>query len=134
MATSTVEYLGGLSTKCTHIKSGKTIITDAPIDNNGKGDSFSPTDLVATAYASCMITIIGIYCEKNDIDFTHCNAEVIKEMSSAPRAIGKLSIHLNFKGNDWSKEIQSKIINAGENCPVAKTVHDNVELEFKYDF
>ena len=66
MATSKVEYLGGLRTKCTHLKSGQEVITDAPVDNNGKGEAFSPTDLVATAYVSCMYTIIGIYCEKSE--------------------------------------------------------------------
>ena len=67
MATAVVEYLGGLRTKCTHVKSGTEIITDAPTDNNGLGESFSPTDLVATAYTSCILTIVGIYCNNHNI-------------------------------------------------------------------
>ncbi|MDC0100175.1 OsmC family protein, partial [Crocinitomicaceae bacterium] len=67
MATSKVEYLGGLRTKATHLKSGSEIVTDAPVDNNGKGEAFSPTDLMATAYASCLLTIIGIFCANHDL-------------------------------------------------------------------
>ena len=69
MGTARIEYQGNLRTKSTHLKSGQSIYTDAPVDNNGKGSTFSPTDLVATAYVSCMITIMGIYCDKNGINF-----------------------------------------------------------------
>jgi putative redox protein len=134
MATSKVEYLGNLSTRCTHLKSGVEIITDAPTDNNGRGESFSPTDLVATAYASCMITIIGIYCNNHDINFTHGTAEINKIMGSDPRRIGRLEISMDFSGNNWEEDIQKRIRNAGEACPVAKTVGEDLEVEFNYQF
>jgi len=102
MITAEVEYLGELRTKCTHIQSGTEIITDAPKDNHGKGESFSPTDLVATAYASCMLSIIGIYCMQHSVPFKHGKATVEKIMDSNPRRIGKLIIHLDLNGNDWS--------------------------------
>lgn len=134
MATSKVEYLGALRTKCTHLKSGVEIVTDAPIDNNGKGEAFSPTDLVATAYASCMLTIIGIYCESHKIEFNYGVAEVYKIMGSNPRRIVKLEIVIDFSRNNWDKSVHQRIINAGETCPVARTLENGVEVVFKYQF
>ncbi|MBL1281189.1 MAG: OsmC family protein [Fluviicola sp.] len=134
MATTKVEYLGNLRTKCTHLKSGVEIITDAPTDNNGKGESFSPTDLLATSYASCMITIIGIYCNEKDIDFKSCTAEVTKIMGSAPRRVAELQINLDFSGNNWSDSIQKRIKSVGESCPVAKSVKTEMKTEFIYQF
>ena len=134
MSTSTVEYLGELRTKCTHLKSGVETITDAPTDNNGKGAAFSPTDLVATAYASCMLTIIGIYCESHNINFQHGSAAVNKIMESNPRRIGTIEITIDFSQNNWNSDIQKRIIRAGETCPVAKTLGENVALVFNYKF
>ncbi|SFT51418.1 Uncharacterized OsmC-related protein [Lishizhenia tianjinensis] len=134
MTTSRVSYLGDLRTKCTHVKSGTEIITDAPVDNNGKGSTFSPTDLAATSYASCMLTIIGIFCNNHDIEFKHGEAEITKIMGSGPRRISKLVIDLDFSGNNWDHKTQLKIKNAGENCPVAITLKDNVEVELTYNF
>jgi len=131
MITSTVEYLGDLRTKCTHLKSGTEILTDAPVDNKGKGEAFSPTDLVATAYASCMITIIGIYCNEHGINFKSAKANVQKIMESNPRRVGKIVIHLDLSGNNWTDLEAEKAIRAGKACPVAKTVSENVEVEFE---
>ncbi len=130
MITSEVEYLGDLRTKCTHLSSGTEILTDAPIDNQGKGEAFSPTDLVATAYASCMITIIGIYCREHGIQFDHAKASVQKIMEANPRRIGKIVIHMDFRGNDWNDVEAEKALRAGKACPVAKTLGENVEVEF----
>ena len=132
MATASIEYLGNLRTKCKHLKSGKEIITDAPTDNNGKGDAFSPTDLLATSYVSCMITIMGIYCDKNDIPFDHAKAEMTKSMASGPRRVEKIQIEMDLSGNGWTPEQIEKIIVAGEACPVAKSVSDSIELEINY--
>jgi uncharacterized OsmC-like protein len=132
MATAKVEYLGGLRTKCTHLQSGTEIITDAPVDNKGKGEAFSPTDLVATSYASCMITIMGIYCDEHGHMFEHCKASVIKIMDSNPRRIGKIVIEMDLSGNGWDELTTEKVIRAGKACPVAKTLGDNVEVEFKF--
>ena len=134
MATSKVEYLGNLRTKCTHLSSGTEIITDAPLDNNGKAETFSPTDLVATAYASCMITIIGIYCNSNDIKFDKASAETTKSMGSNPRRIGGVDIYLDLSGNGWNENQQEKVRIAGETCPVAKSVHDGIEITINYQF
>ena len=134
MATLRIEYLGGLRTQATHLKSGNTIVTDAPIDNNGLGEAFSPTDLVATAYISCMLTIIGIYCDKNGLEFKKGNGSVDKIMGSGPRRVSRLEIELDLTGNGWSEEEQKAVISAAEACPVAKSVHEEIELEFKYSF
>jgi putative redox protein len=132
MYTSSVKYLGNLRTECTHEKSQKKIITDAPTDNKGRGEAFSPTDLVATAYASCMITIMGIYCQEHEINFEFAEAKVLKIMSAAPRKIEKIEIELNLKGNSWDEKTTHKVINAGKTCPVAKTLGDNVAVEFTF--
>lgn len=134
MATSTIEYLGALRTKCTHAPSGKEIITDAPIDNNGRGEFFSPTDLVAVSYVSCMLTIIGIYCNNNNIDFTFGHASINKVMSSNPRRIKSIEVDFDFSKNNWDNSIHKRIKDAGESCPVARTIGNNIELHFQYKF
>lgn len=128
MATSTIKYLGNLRTECTHLASGSKIITDAPLDNNGKGEAFSPTDLVATAYASCMITIMGIFANQHHIYFEHAEAKVNKIMGTAPRRIVQVEIELDLRGNKWSEDIAKRMIAAAKACPVAKTLDGNVEL------
>ena len=130
--TSKVSYLGNLRTSCTHLSSGTTIITDAPVDNHGKGEAFSPTDLVATSLASCMITIMGIYCQEHEVEFKSCEASVLKIMTSAPRRIEKIVVELDLSGNNWDEKILHKLIAAGKACPVARTLEGNVELEFKF--
>lgn len=132
MATSTVEYLGNLRTNCTHLASNTSFLTDAPTDHNGKGEAFSPTDILATSYASCMMTIMGIYCEKNNIPFFKGNATVSKIMESNPRRVGRIEIEMNLKGNDWDQKTTQKVIAAGKACPIAKTIGDNIEIVLSY--
>lgn len=134
MATAKIEYLGNLRTKCIHLKSGTEIFTDAPIDNQGRGEAFSPTDLVATSYAACMMTIIGIHCQENGITFDNAIAEVLKVMASNPRRIGEIEIMMDLSGNGWDKGIQERIVRIGEACPVAKSVHEGIEIKFTYKF
>jgi putative redox protein len=132
MITSKVEYLGGLRTEATHIASGNKIITDAPIDNFGKGEAFSPTDLLATSYASCLLTIVGIYCQNHGLNFTKGSADVTKIMSSdSPRRVQKLILKIDLSGNGWNKDEQIRAVAAGKACPVAKTLGDNVEVELE---
>ncbi|MFN5444267.1 MAG: OsmC family protein [Crocinitomicaceae bacterium] len=132
MITSKVEYLGGLRTEATHIASGNKIITDAPIDNFGKGEAFSPTDLLATSYASCLLTIVGIYCQNHGLNFTKGSADVTKIMSSdSPRRVQKLILKIDLSGNGWNEDEKKRAIAAGKACPVAKTLGDNVEVELE---
>ena len=130
--TSKVVYLGDLRTECTHIQSGTKIITDAPLDNQGKGEAFSPTDLLATSLASCMMTIIGIYCKNHGINFDSCTAEIEKIMGVNPRKVEKIIVHMGFTGNNWDSSTLEKVIIAGKTCPVAKTIEDSVQIEFNF--
>ena len=132
MATATVHYLGELRTSCTHLASGTTIQTDAPVDNKGKGECFSPTDLVAASYASCMLTIMGIYCQEHGIQMLSGSAIVTKIMESSPRRIGKFIIEMDLSANGWDEHTAEKVIRAGKACPVAKTLGENVEVEFQF--
>jgi putative redox protein len=102
-------YLGGLRVSSTHLASNTEIITDAPVDNNGKGESFSPTDLVATALGTCMITIMGIYAEKNGIIMPNVYSRTNKVMSSTPRKISKLKIEIIFGDNQLSEVEKKKL-------------------------
>ena len=130
--TSKVVYLGDLRTECTHIQSGTKIITDAPLDNQGNGEAFSPTDLLATSLASCMMTIIGIYCKNHGINFDSCTAEIEKIMVVNPRKVEKIIVHMDFTGNNWDSSTLEKVIIAGKTCPVAKTIEDSVQIEFNF--
>ncbi len=132
MATSIVKYVGELRTECTHLASGTTIHTDAPVDNKGKGQSFSPTDLVATAYASCMLTIVGIFCQEHGFHFEFGKATVTKVMEASPRRIGKLVIEMDLRGNNWNNETVEKVERAAKACPVAKSVHENMEIDLQF--
>jgi uncharacterized OsmC-like protein len=130
--TSKVTYLGNLRTSCIHLPSGNSIITDAPTDNFGKGEAFSPTDLVATSLASCMLTIIGIYCQNHSIAFENGKVDVEKIMTSSPRRIEKIRLNIDLSENNWDDTTFKKVIAAGKACPVAKTLDGNVEMEFNF--
>lgn len=129
MKTASVRYLGELRTECTHLGSGTKIITDAPLDNHGKAEAFSPTDLVATSLASCVMTIMGIYCQTHHIPFVAAEATIEKQMASDPRRISKIILDLDLSGNNWDEHTKQKVIAAGKACPVARTLEGNVSLE-----
>ena len=116
----------------THLKSGDTFITDAPTDNNGKGEAFSPTDILATSLASCAMTIIGIYCNKNDISFENCEASVIKLMGNNPRKVDQIIIEMKLSENNWDDITLQKVIKAARTCPVELTLKNNVQIEYKF--
>ncbi len=127
-------YLGELRVSSTHLASNIEIITDAPVDNNGRGESFSPTDLVATALGTCMITVMGIYAEKNGILMPNVYSRTNKVMSSSPRKISKLKIEIIFEGNQLSEVEKQSLKNVALNCPVAKSLHPNLKQEIEFNF
>ena len=127
-------YLGELRVSSTHLASNIEIITDAPVDNNGKGESFSPTDLVATALGTCMITVMGIYAEKNGILMPNVYSRTNKVMSSSPRKISKLKIEIIFEGNQLSEVEKQSLKNVALNCPVAKSLHPDLKQEIEFNF
>ena len=134
MATARIEYLGELRTKCTHLRSGTEILTDAPVDNHGKGEAFSPTDLLATAYVSCMLSVVGIHCNENGIEMVGGTGEVTKVMASGPRRVEKLEISLDFSMNNWEEYVKARLIRVAEACPVAKSVSEMIEVTIDYIF
>ena len=128
-----VEYKGQLRTEAKHLRSGSVIVTDAPIDNQGKGEAFSPTDLVATALASCMITIMGIVAERDGIDIEGVTADVDKIMSKEPRRIGEIKIIITFK-SILTTDQRGKLERAAKTCPVSGSLHEDLKetIEFSY--
>ncbi len=125
MRTSKVTYQGDLRTTAVHLQSKNEIITDAPIDNQGKGEAFSPTDLLATSLASCMLTIIGIKARDMDIDIAGTTAEVTKIMSADPRRVSEVHIAITFN-QELDDKTQKIFYNTALTCPVAKSIHPDI--------
>lgn len=129
MSTSNIVYNGNLRTKATHLRSGDQIITDAPVDNNGKGEAFSPTDLAATALGSCAITVMAIAANKAEIEFEGSKIEMTKTMSSdSPRRITKIELQFQIKTNkELTADQKSHYEKVAHTCPVAKSLHPDLE-------
>ena len=128
------KYVGELRTESTHLKSSNVIITDAPTDNNGKGNAFSPTDLVASALCSCMTTVMGICANKNQFDLPNSTAHITKVMSSHPRRISKIILEIYFDNNNLSEQNIEKLIAVAEGCPVAQSLSSDLVQEVKFNF
>ena len=128
---SKVTYKGSLRTEAIHVQSGNTIITDAPIDNHGKGEAFSPTDIVATALASCMLTIMGIVANRNHLKFIGTTAEIEKIMGANPRRINEIKISIRFNEN-FDKKTKRKLENAALTCPVSNSLNENLNESIKF--
>lgn len=127
-----IEYLGNLHTKCTHEPSGVTIETDAPTDNGGKGEAFSPTDLFATSLGSCLLTIMGLAAKKMQIELKNITADVEKFMAPAPeRRVKKLVVQINCTEH-YSPDVQKQLVEAALHCPVHKSLHPDIELDIRF--
>ena len=124
-------YEGNLRTKATHLASGSEILTDAPVDNKGKGEKFSPTDLVASALGSCMLTIMGIAANVQNIDISNTKIKVEKIMGKDPRKISQINIEVYFD-NIVSDKHKIILERAANHCPVAKTLDGNIEENIKF--
>ncbi len=125
MTTSKVTYQGNLRTQAIHLQSKNKIITDAPVDNHGKGEAFSPTDLLATSLASCMLTIIGIKAADMKVDVTGTTAEVTKIMSANPRRVSEVHVAITFN-KQLDDKTQKIFYNTALTCPVAKSIHPDI--------
>ncbi len=129
-----VAYEGQLHCQATHGPSSRALATDAPRDNMGKGESFSPTDLVATALATCMLTTMGIVAQRHNIDISGAAAKVVKEMISQPsRRVGKLTVKLDLPVR-LSEEDRQRLENAALTCPVAKSLHPDVQMPVVFNW
>lgn len=125
--------LGNLRTEVTHTQSGTKIMTDAPTDNKGKGEYFSPTDLVATALGSCMMTIMDMFAQEHGIDLTGTRIVTEKVMSSDPRRIGEIKIDLYFKGEFTDKQ-KTMLRRVADTCPVGKSLHPDLIQTINFHF
>jgi len=128
--TSSVIYNGDLRTTCTHLQSNSSIETDAPVDNNGRGERFSPTDLLATSLATCMLTVMGIKARTMGFDLNDLKVDVLKIMKADPRRVG--GIHLTVHVPDSLRDIDDKtktiLRNTGDTGPVIKSLHPDIEI------
>jgi uncharacterized OsmC-like protein len=131
--TAKVTYNGELRTSCVHIKSGDSFVTDAPTDNNGLGQAFSPTDTVATGLASCMLTMMGIKAKSLDVDLTDATAEVTKHMASTPRRIFKIEITLNLPAQ-ISEKNRKILVHTANTCPVHYSLHPDIEKVITFNW
>jgi putative redox protein len=134
MTTLTTVYQGTLRTENIHTRSGSLVITDAPVDNQGKGEAFSPTDLVCTALSSCMLTTMGILAEREHIDLRGLHTEVVKIMSSNPRKIAEIQIALSHPDLKATEEQKKKLRQAALTCPVALSLHESVKQTVTFNF
>lgn len=132
MLTSTVNYHGELRTTCTHVRSDSSIITDAPVDNHGKGEAFSPTDLLATSLATCMLTTMGIRAMKENIPFPTASAEVTKIMGANPRRVTGVTVTVNLQGLGFTDEQRKIMEETAINCPVAKSLHPEIRQDVNF--
>ena len=132
MPTSIVNYLGGLRTECTHVQSGSAFVTDAPTDNMGKGEAFSPTDLLATSLATCALTTMGIFAQRDNIPFPTASAEVLKVMANSPRRIAEIHVTIKMPSISYTEQQRKVLEDAGNNCPVAKSLNPAIRMEIAY--
>lgn len=128
--TSHVIYEGDQRTVCTHLKSGSSLETDAPVDNNGKGERFSPTDLLATSLASCMLTIMGMKAESMDMKIDGMKVDVLKTMAADPRRVARIDLTFHIPEALAAIDNKTKKIlkNTAFACPVAKSIHPDIEV------
>jgi uncharacterized OsmC-like protein len=134
MPTASGQYLGQLRTRVEHSASGESFITDAPLDNNGRGEAFSPTDSVCAALSSCMMTLMGIYAEREGIDLAGLRSDVIKHMESNPRRIGKIEIDFYWPEAVASEHQKEMLKRAALTCPVSKSLHPDLVQDIRFHF
>ena len=133
MSDISIKYEGNLRTTATHLKSGSIISTDAPIDNKGKGEKFSPTDLFATALGSCMLTIMGITAQTYGFSIDGSNIEIDKKMGKNPRRVSHIKIIININ-REFSDKEKQLLMNAARHCPVSKSIHSDIKEEIVFNF
>lgn len=132
--TSKILYTGDLRSEAIHLRSQTLIETDAPVDNNGKGERFSPTDLVATALGSCMITLMAMKATDMRIELKGTTAEITKIMAADPRRISKIIVTIHVPKLDLDEKQQKILIHTAQTCPVAKSIHPDIEVDCSIQF
>lgn len=134
MKTSRITYLGGLRTRLTHERSGQNVITDAPPDNKGKGEAFSPTDLLATSLGACAITIIGIAANEHGFDIDGTTIDITKIMAANPRRVSEIIVEFHFPDNNYTEKTKKIIMKAANTCPVFQSLHPDLKKQYIFNF
>lgn len=134
MVTIETVYVGLLRTKALHVLSGMEIITDAPPDNQGKGEAFSPTDLLAASLGSCMLTIMGIAARDHNFDMDGTTVAITKVMGTNPRRVIEIRVDLKFPHPDYTDQQKRIIEYSAHNCPVAKSLHSDILQKVTFNF
>ena len=134
MHTSEVVYKGALRTNAVHIKSEQQIITDAPVDNNGKGEAFSPTDLLATSLGTCMLTVMGIVANRHNINMDGTKVKILKIMADNPRRVSELCLDMFFPANHYSQKEKDILEHTALTCPVAKSLHPDIKQKTRFHY
>jgi uncharacterized OsmC-like protein len=132
MITAKIKYTGDLRTECTHIQSGDKVITDAPVDNRGRGEAFSPTDLLATSLGSCIMTIMGIKARENGIILDGTEVEITKIMASDPRRVAEVVVEFYFPPRDYSPEEKQLIESVAGTSPVPLSLHPELRQTIRF--
>ncbi len=131
--TTKIKYEGNLRTIAVHMQSKTEIITDAPTDNQGKGEAFSPTDLLASALGSCIVTTMAIYAKNHGFDLGNCSCDVTKIMTPAPRRVGEVIVNLFLEDNFTEKQ-RAGLEHAAHACPVARSLHPDLIQKITFNY
>jgi len=134
MDTALVTYLGELRTDALHVRSGQHFNTDAPVDNKGRGDAFSPTDLLATSLAACMITTMGIVANDKGIVLQGVKARVVKHMAAGPRRVQRVEVHLEMDGSTLGAAERELMEQTAHGCPVAVSLHPDLVQDIRFSY
>jgi putative redox protein len=134
MATSKITYNGGLRTSAVHERSGNELITDAPVDNKGKGEAFSPTDLLATSLGNCMLTIIGIAAAEHGFNIDGTTCEITKIMAEGPRRVAEIVAVLSFPAQDYTEKDKKIIERSALTCPVFYSLHPDLKKTISFNY
>lgn len=134
MDTAHVKYLGGLRTEAVHVRSGEKIITDAPMDNHGKGEAFSPTDLMSTSLACCMMTLMGITANAHGITLAGLQARVVKHMAANPRRVERIELAFELDGGALDARQRALLEHAARTCPVAMSLSPGLVQEVSFTY
>jgi len=135
MPTSKITYNGGLRTTSIHERSGNEIITDAPVDNKGKGEAFSPSDLLATSLGNCMLTIIGIAAQEHGFNIDGTTCEITKVMATdMPRRVSEIVVNFQFPANEYTDKVKTIIERSAHTCPVAYSIHPDIAKTVTFNY
>lgn len=134
MNTATITYSGSLRCEATHTRSGNSLVTDAPPDNHGKGEAFSPTDLLCVSLATCIITTMAINAPAKGIDFPACEATVVKHMASDPRRVARVDVVLRMDGAGLDARQRSILEHIAHTCPVARSLHPDIQQGLRFEY